>query len=211
MDCIVFNGIEYRFFDHIYAVSSCGKFLRNFKHYEPKLRPDGYLSVGRRLLAHRVVASVWLEKPADAHHVHHLNHNKRDNRAINLQWLSRQQHLAEHPEFLQTGKNPKSEATRQKIREARTGSITSETTKQKQREASLRIGSKPPPRAVGTKLAPEVVAKMRLNCGNKQPCEIFGVIYPTMTLAAEALGQKRGTLRKRCLSNNFPDYKLLDS
>lgn len=207
MHSMIFDGIEYRFYDHLYAVSSCGKLLRNFQPYEPIVRPDGYLAVGRQRLAHRMVAAVWLEKPEGAYHVHHLNHIKSDNRATNLQWLTPQQHRDEHPD---TSKgHTMSDAGRQKLRELRTGSTTSEATKQKQREASLRNGAKPPPRVKGTKCSPEAIEKMRQNSPNAAACEIFGVVYRSFSEAGRALNQKPHTLRKRCLSPNFTDYKLL--
>jgi hypothetical protein len=101
-----------------------------------------------------------------------------------------------------------SDAGRQKLRELRTGSVTSEATKQKQREASLRLGSKPPPRPVGTKCSAEAIAKMRANSPNAAACEIHGIAYQSFSEAGRALGIKPHTLRKRCLSENFPDYKV---
>lgn len=102
-----------------------------------------------------------------------------------------------------------SEAGKEKLRQLRTGSKTSEATKQKQREAAIRLGCKPPPRPVGTKCSVEAIEKMRRNNPMNTACEVFGVTYPSFAQAARALGQKLHTLRQRCLSENFPDYKLL--
>jgi hypothetical protein len=101
-----------------------------------------------------------------------------------------------------------SEAGKQKLRELRLGSQVSEQTKQKQREASIRLGYKPPPRQVGTKCSPDAIAKMRDNSPNAMQCEIFGITYKSFSEAGRALGEKPHSLRKRCLSENFPDYKV---
>lgn len=207
MESVIVDGVEYRPFNHLYAVSRCGKFLRNLRPTEPKLRPDGYLSIGRRQLAHRLVASVWCEKPADATHVHHINGDKADNRAENLEWVTPKQHFGERHE--NTGKHTMSDAGKAKLRALRAGSTTSEETKAKQRAASIRLGCKPPPRPVGYRCSEESKAKMRDNSPNALRCKVFGVDYSSMKLAAEALGIKRLTLRKRCYSENFPDYQLL--
>jgi hypothetical protein len=37
---------------------------------------------------------------------------------------------------------------------------------------------------------------------------VFGVVYRSFAEAAKATGIHRFTLRKRCLSDNFPDYEL---
>ena len=207
MDSVVVDGIEYKPFNHLYSVSRCGKILRKLRPVEPKTRPDGYLSVGRQQLAHRLIASVWCNKPEDASHVHHINGNKADNRADNLEWVTPKQHMSERHE--NNGKHTMSDAAKARLRALRTGSTTSEETKAKQREASLRIGCRPPPRPVGYKCSAESKAKMREKSPNALRCQVFGVEYSSMNIAANALGIKRLTLRKRCYSENFPDYQLL--
>lgn len=202
---ITIDGIVYRFFDHLYAVSRCGKVIRNLRPYTPTMRADGYVGIGRRRLMHRVVATCWCERPEGANHVHHKNHNKADNRASNLEWVTPKHHLGE----LHGGRTySMSDATKQKLREARSGSITSEATKAKQRAAAIRLGQRPPPRLVGTKCSPEAVAKMRDNSPNAMQCEVFGILYRSFSEAGRALGEKPHSLRKRCLSDNFPDYRI---
>ena len=203
------DGVEYRPYDHLYSVSSCGKFLRKLKPYEPKLRHDGYASLGRRLLAHRVVATVWCDKPEGADHVHHINHNKADNRAENLEWMLQSKHISEHHNKSSVG-HKMSEEGKSRLRTLRLGSITSEETKQKQREASLRLGLKPPAKAKGYKHADSSKLKMSENSPNALPCVIFGVVYPSVKVASEKLGLKRLTLRKRILSPNFTEYHYLE-
>ena len=207
MESVVFDGIEYKPFNHLYAVSRCGKFLRKLRPVKPKLRPDGYLSIGREQLAHRLVASVWCVKPDGTTQVHHINGDKADNHADNLEWVTPKKHLGDLHN--NSAGHVMSEAGKSKLRALRTGSTTSEETKAKQRAASLRLGSKPPSRPFGFKCSDETKAKMRENSPNAVRCRIFCIEYSSMKIAAEALGIKRLTLRKRCYSNNFPDYQLL--
>lgn len=206
MQSIKVEGTVYRFFDHLYAVSRSGKVLRKLVPYQPVLRPDGYIGIGKQKLLHRVVAMCWCDKPELANHVHHKNHNKADNRASNLEWITPQEHISSHHADSSRG-HTMSEAGKQRLRELRLGSVSSEETKQKQREASIRLGSKPPMRPVGTKCSPEAIEQMRLNSPNAMQCEIFGITYLSFSEAGRALGEKPHTLRKRCLSKNFPDYK----
>ena len=60
----------------------------------------GYLIVGLRDSAgrknryvHRLVAEAFCYKPADAESVNHINHDKADNRAVNLEWLSQKENV----------------------------------------------------------------------------------------------------------------------
>jgi hypothetical protein len=202
------NGTIYRAFDHIYSVSRCGEVLRKFATYRPILRPDGYVAVGRQRLLHRMVATCWLEKPSHARVVHHKNGNKADNRADNLEWLSNKEHVADrHGDVV--GRHVTSDETKRKLRELRLGSKTSEATKQKQREANLRLGIKPPPRPLGYKCSPDSIAKMRARDPKNTACEVDGIAYISFADAGRALGTKLHTIRKRCLSKNFPNYRLL--
>lgn len=204
-----FEGVEYRFFDHLYAVSSCGKLLRKLTPYTPTRHPSGYEQASRRLV-HRMVATCWCERPEGANHVHHINEDKTDNRAENLEWVSPKTHMAERHQGQTRGHNM-SEEGRQRLRELRLGSKTSDDTKQKQREATLRLGIKPPPRAKGTKMSAEVRDYMSQQSPNAMACTIDGVRYRSMHKAAEATGINYGTIRKRCLSPNFPSYRLGES
>lgn len=205
---IIHEGISYRVYDHIYAVSACGRFIKikTLSPYTPKLRPDGYLSVGRQRLAHRMVATCWVEKPEGADHVHHISRDKTENHDYNLEWVTPQEHMAEKHNY--AGKYVRTEETRQKLRDYRTGRTTDDTTKQKQREATLKLGLKPPPRPVGTKCSEDAVEKMRLNSPNARGCVIDGVVYRSFSEAGRALNEKPHTLRKRCLSSSFGNYAL---
>ena len=78
------DGIKYRFYNHLFAVSRCGKVLRKLSPYTPRnYREDGYLVLGRQILMHRAIATCWIENPNNANHVHHINGIKSDNRADN--------------------------------------------------------------------------------------------------------------------------------
>lgn len=206
----VYEGVEYRFVGHIFAVSACGKFLRRLVPTSPKPRRDGYLGIGRQTLAHRMVAAAWCDKPEGATHVHHVNHDKQDkqdNRAENLIWVSALEHMRDHHPGMARG-HTMSEDGKARLRALRLGSKTSEETKEKQRLASLRLGSRPPPRPKGTRMDETSRLKMSLNSPNARGCTINGVSYRSFNDAGMALGQKPHTLRKRCLSENFPDYKI---
>jgi hypothetical protein len=97
---------------------------------------------------------------------------------------------------------------RARLRTLRLGTKVSEETKAKQREATLRLGLRPPPRPVGTKVSEQALQRMRENSPNAVACEIGGVRYASFNAAGEALGEKPHTLRRRCLSKNFPSYRL---
>lgn len=176
------DGIEFRFFDHLYAVSRCGKVLRKMAHHEPTPRTDGYLSLGRRRLMHRVVAICWIPNPQNLKHIHHKNGNKADNRADNLEWLSPKEHIGErHPG---SGVYKRTAETRKKLSEWRTG--------RKDSEATRLIKA----------------ASLAINCP-KRPCMFQGSVYPSVSAAARAAGVLTTTFRVRCRSKNFPDYAFL--
>ena len=182
MESVTIDGIEYRFFSTNLAVSRCGKVLRKTEPFAPKVRADGYLDVCG-YLAHRLVALLWLDNPAGAKLVHHKDHNKANNRADNLQWVTPQEHLGEM-HHRPRGKHNMTEAGRASLRAFRTG----------------------------FKDTPEVRARKReildAVCP-KRPCEVDGTIYRSIRQASIALNIHISTVRQRCFSKNFPHYKLL--
>lgn len=199
------DGIEYRFFDHLFAVSRCGKVLRKLQPYAPTPRPDGYTMIGRKRLTHRIVAACWLDSFAPNKHVHHINGDKSDNRVENLECLTPKEHFGERHSDTH-GHHTVSVEAREKIRQARLGSVTSEETKAKQRAALL--GRKRPyftraPHSEESKQARSLAHPRNTKCS------VFGVEYRSFADAAVATGIHRFTVRKRCLSENFPDFKIL--
>jgi hypothetical protein len=180
---IEIDGIEYRFFNHLYAVSQCGKVLRKMELYAPPLRADGYLSLGRQRLMHRVIAACWLPNERGAKHVHHKNGDKTDNRADNLEWLTPKEHFGDRHEG-NSGRYTRTEATREKYRAYRLGKKDSEETRAKK------------------------AAILAINCP-KRPSKFNGVVYPSASAGARAAGIHLATFRLRCLSKNFPEYELI--
>lgn len=182
------NGLVYRVFDHLFAVSECGKVLRSFSPYDPRNnRKDGYLTLGRMRLMHRVVATCWLPNPDNKKHVHHINGNKQDNRVCNLQWVTPTEHFGQfHPE---NGYYIRSKETVEKMRASKLGVKQSEESNAK-RSAAMKLH----------RLSVPVLSKTQ--------CIYKGVIYESQKEAALVAGVTRGCFVKRCRSKNFPDYEL---
>ena len=209
MHSIFMFDLEFRSVDSAgrYYVAYNGLILHNYKLYTPSNRRDGYQYIPHKGLLHRLVAMCWIPNPDNAKHVHHKDRNKTNNCADNLEWVTPKTHMAER-HFGEVGIQPCSPAAREKLRQYRLGSKTSEETKQKQREASIRLGCKPPV-IYGRIKSEGEIEKMRQ--ANNTACEIDGVWYESMKVAAKTRGEGAGTLRKRCLSKNFPTYKRLIS
>lgn len=176
------DGIEYRFFNHMYAVSRCGKVLRNLLPYNPPIRPDGYATLGRQQLMHRVVAFCWIPNPKNVKCVHHKNGDKSDNRAENLEWVTQKTHAIEHPKW--------------KVPYKRTPETIAKF-----------IASR-----TGVKDSPESAAVKRKNLDKVRPstvCKFQGVTYPSVASAARAAGIPTPTFRVRAISKNFPEYEIV--
>lgn len=185
------DGIEYRFFNHLFAVSRTGKVLRKKSRkrikltpYQPVIRGDGYFAVSRYLL-HRMVASCWLRLVPGAKLVHHRDHDKSNNSANNLEWVTQKIHMAEKHKGMGIGKHHWTKSMRKKLSSSRTGMKDSQETRAKKRKILLRVSKR------------------------KRACIINGVRYRSFLAASKALGIYMHTIRWRCLSKNFPDYQLV--
>ena len=205
MNSIIIDGIEYRLFDHLYAVSHCGKVLKKLTPFTPWVRPDGYLTLGRRGLMHRIVAICWVENPSNANHVHHINGIKSDNRADNLEWVTPKEHFGER-HLGTNGKHTLSDESKNKIRLSRLGTKLSEETKLKIKLSSIGKKHAPFDRLPHTK---EWKENMSFNHPKNTGCKIYNISYRSFADASRELGINRFTIRQRCLSKNFPDYEII--
>ena len=177
------DGIEYRFFDHLYAVSKCGKVLRKLTDYTPTVRNDGYLALGRQRLMHRVIAACWVPNPTGAKHIHHKNGNRADNRADNLEWITHTDHCKLH-DFGHAAPYIRTNESIAKYVAKRTGM------KDSPEAAAVK-------RAILAKVVPSTV------------CKFQGVTYPSVSAAARFVGIPASTFRVRALSKNFPEYEIV--
>ena len=202
------EGVEYRAFNHLYAVSLCGKVFRKHRPYTPSKHNGGYLSMGSKFLVHRVVAECWMEGFDPAKQIHHINGVKTDNRLENLECISQVEHLRDRHADISgnIGRYERTDEMRVKLRQARLGSVTSDETKAKQR-AALK-GKKRPYFARAPHSEKSTQQRSEQHVRNTQ-CSVAGVVYRSFAAASEATGVHRFTIRKRCLSENFPDYIIL--
>lgn len=86
-----------------YQVSNLGRVRRlpYEKVLKPQKRKHGYLSVWlylndnkKQVSIHRLVAEAFCVKRDGANEVNHLNENKQDNRAENLEWCNRSENCS---------------------------------------------------------------------------------------------------------------------
>ena len=107
-------GEEFKFIpgtNQEYAVSNEGRVIsyrsQRAKILKPSInRPNGYQRVSitingetKNVLIHSLVAEAFCEKPEGQDlQIHHKNFQKRDNRAINLEYLTAEEHAKKHAE-----------------------------------------------------------------------------------------------------------------
>jgi hypothetical protein len=159
-----------------------------------------------------MVAELWLDRPPEAKHVHHINGNKADNRADNLEWLTPKRHAARHGTSWGCYA-PMPESGKEKLRQFRLGT-TQTPESNARRSATMRetwqrwkeAGYQPHHGHLHT---PETKAKMSASHARNTACEIDGITYRSFSEAARDRGERPLTLRKRCLSPSFPNYVRL--
>lgn len=210
MNAMIVDGVEYRLFNHLYAVSRSGVAIRvrTQEIVTPHIRSNGYCGIASKMLLHRMVATCWVTRPIGTYEVHHINEDKTDNRADNLIWVTRREHMNVYHDASLLGKYERTDETIRKLREYRTGRKTTENTKLKQRLANLRLGIRPPVRPIGFKVPADQVTAQSENHWRNTTCEVDGIEYRSFAEAGRALGIRPLTLRKRCLSKGFPNYRL---
>ena len=84
---------------YIFLSNGTRRFLSG-KELRPKINNDGYLTVclynsdGKKYFyVHRLVACAFIPNPFNLSEVNHLNGNKQDNSACNLQWVSHAENI----------------------------------------------------------------------------------------------------------------------
>ena len=82
------------------------------KDLKPSMDKDGYAmvrlsknGVHKMMKVHRLVADAFILNPDNLPQIHHLNHDRKDNRVCNLKWVSRAEQMDEHWRAAQTKTN----------------------------------------------------------------------------------------------------------
>lgn len=72
-----------------------------YEHYLQVAFNDYRAGTTKTMLVHRIVAEAFCERKEGQKFVHHINGNKRDNRAANLMWVSQKEHTELHEKLTQ--------------------------------------------------------------------------------------------------------------
>ena len=83
-----------------YAATTDGKIysFHSDRFLKPVKKPNGYLTVSlsnqgkvRQILVHRIIASLFCDKPKDCNQVNHIDGDKTNNHSFNLEWVTAKQ------------------------------------------------------------------------------------------------------------------------
>jgi hypothetical protein len=89
-------------YENLYLISNKGllKSLRKNSLLKPYETKQGYLiatlykdGVKQRISIHRLVAKAFVENPENKEQVHHINHDPKDNRSLNLEWCTASENI----------------------------------------------------------------------------------------------------------------------
>ena len=97
----------WEWYDDTYLVSNCGRIKRNERILSGSLHKDGYIFVtlhGKQVPLHRVIATVFCNRNVSCNEVNHIDGNKQNNFAYNLEWVTRSQN---QQHAIDTGLQPK--------------------------------------------------------------------------------------------------------
>lgn len=92
-------------FDHLYEISNLGKlrtkfagkrgYTKDYRYIEPRDNGNGYLRFNlkcngkqRTTYAHRLVAEYFVDNPCGYTEINHIDENKKNNCADNLEWCT---------------------------------------------------------------------------------------------------------------------------
>lgn len=93
-------------------ISPCGRVLRGANRRQHINKRTGYCyvnlcknAIAKNVLVHRLVAEAFVDNPECKTTVNHINENKQDNRADNLEWMTLNENLHYGSHFENTKKN----------------------------------------------------------------------------------------------------------
>lgn len=120
-----------------YSVSDHGRVMNSVtgKILKANVSGPGYLAVAlcpgpRTSAVHRLVAAAFVSRPDDATCVNHINHDRQDNRAVNLEWVTQRgniNHAVLHGRMASGERHGQSKLTADAVREIRSRLAAGET------------------------------------------------------------------------------------
>lgn len=94
---------QVRSVDRIVKFKDSSTSKRKGKELKPSMDKGGYAivhlnknGIAKTCNVHRLVAETFVPNPDNLPEVHHLNHDRKDNRVQNLQWVTRSEQMDEH-------------------------------------------------------------------------------------------------------------------